>query len=123
MIDTGGILRWVSFFEDYQAQTLSCTGGGELAMEQYRSGCGRTDQRIPRASAQTDAIIADTQTAHTVVVAAQRANLVAAKNIPNLRQSAQDLTSHWNSETEVPCTRNRRILRRVTDRRRRMRPK
>lgn len=44
----------------------------------------KTDKRVPGASAQTDAVVADAQAADAVVVAAQRANLVAAKNIPDL---------------------------------------
>lgn len=44
----------------------------------------RTYKGIPRSSAQTDAIIADTEAAHAVLVAAQRTNLVATQNIPYL---------------------------------------
>lgn len=43
-----------------------------------------THQRIPRARTQADAVVADAQAAHTVVVADQRANLLAAGNVPNL---------------------------------------
>jgi hypothetical protein len=42
------------------------------------------EKGIPRSSAQTDAIIADTKAAHAVLVAAQRTNLVATQNIPYL---------------------------------------
>jgi hypothetical protein len=43
-----------------------------------------TYERIPRSSAQTDAVVADTEAAHAVVVAAQGTNLVTAENIPYL---------------------------------------
>lgn len=58
---------------------------GRAVSKDHLSGdLENTDKRIPGPSAQTDAVVADTQAAHTVVVAAQRANLVAAKNIPDL---------------------------------------
>lgn len=46
----------------------------------------KTYKGIPRSSAQTDAIIADTEAAHAILVAAQRTNLVATQNIPYLNE-------------------------------------
>jgi hypothetical protein len=48
------------------------------------NSCSKTYKGIPRSSAQTDAIIADTEAAHAVLVAAQRTHLVATQNIPYL---------------------------------------
>lgn len=45
---------------------------------------GATYQRIPRSSTQTDAVVANTKTADTVLVAAQRANLFTPQDIPDL---------------------------------------
>ena len=43
-----------------------------------------TYQRVPRSSTQTDAVVANTKTADTVLVTAERANLVTTQNVPNL---------------------------------------
>jgi hypothetical protein len=53
----------------------------------------RTYERIPRSSAQTDTIVADTQAAHAVLVAAQRANLIATQNIPHLQSQSVTILS------------------------------
>lgn len=42
------------------------------------------EKGIPRSSTQTDAVVADSQAAHAVLVAAQGANLVTTKDIPHL---------------------------------------
>jgi len=41
------------------------------------------EQRIPRTGAQADAVVANTETADTVLVATKRADFVATKRIPN----------------------------------------
>lgn len=41
------------------------------------------EERVPRTSAQADTIVADTQTADTVVVANKRADLFTARNVPD----------------------------------------
>ncbi len=88
MIDTG-YLAFVFFFGGhYQDQTLSCSRRAVSRRSLHTSKETKTDKRIPRPGAQTDAVVADAQAAHTVVVAAQRADLVAAKNIPYLMQLA-----------------------------------
>lgn len=58
-------------------------------MRKERQGKGNkekeTYQRVPRPSAQADAIIADAQAAYAVLVAAQRAHLVSSEYIPHLQ--------------------------------------
>lgn len=52
------------------------------------NNCRETYKGIPRSSAQTDAVVADTEAAHAVFVAAQRTHLVATQNIPYLSRLA-----------------------------------
>lgn len=54
-----------------------------MHLNEFQGG-GGSYKGIPRSSAQADAIIADTEAAHAVLVAAQRTNLVATQNIPYL---------------------------------------
>lgn len=74
-----------------------------------------TYKGIPRSSAQTDAIIADTEAAHAVLVAAQRTNLVATQNIPYLndRLAFMRIVKGEKRKAGVPCTRNHRSLRTI----------
>lgn len=51
-----------------------------------------TYQRIPRSRAQADTIIADTKTTDTVLMTAERPNLVTSKRIPDLQMLAQSFS-------------------------------
>lgn len=67
-----------------------------------------TDQRVPRTCTQTYAIVTDPQTADTVLMSTERADFVAAQSIPNLN----DMSKGDKLElVHIPCTRNRRSLR------------
>lgn len=70
----------------YQAQILSCKTQISLVIISYSLYPISTHQGIPRTSAETDSVVADTKTADTVLVAAQRADLLSTQNIPNLSQ-------------------------------------
>lgn len=73
-----GYLGFLSFFV-YQAQTLSCMTQSHFSMlsisrrgdQEQQRGCHVTYQRVPGSSTQANAIIADTETTHAVLVAAQ----------------------------------------------------
>lgn len=61
-----------------------------------------TYQRVPRTGTQTDTVIADAQTADTVLMPTQGANLVSTEDIPDLREIGSvrrlnewDMTRRW----------------------------
>lgn len=81
MIGDGGIL--VSYVV-YQAQTLSCTWKKYVSLCILAILLQDTYEGVPRSGTQTDAIVADTKAANTVLVTAEGADFVSPQNIPNL---------------------------------------
>lgn len=103
----------------YQAQTLSCMGEGHISkLCHWANEQGATYQRIPRSSTQTDAVVANTKTADTVLVTAQRANLFTPQDIPDLIHAlAHRLLQQRRAY--LPCTQSHRNLQTVTVQKRR----
>lgn len=78
---------------------------------------------VPRTRAQTYAVVRHTQTADTVLVAHEGANLLAPSHVPNLfaEQSVSKKRHHWL--VDLPCIQSRHSQQTATARIPRWQPK
>lgn len=76
--------------------------------------------RVPRASAKRHSIIGYAETADPVIVALQRANALAAEDVPDLKSVSISAEKSDAGIDHIPCTQSRRSLQITTFRKRRM---